>query len=139
MSPVSGSCHCGAVRFEVETDLSRASRCNCTICQRTGATSVIVKPAQFTLRSGKEMLASYSRMPEVASRFFCKQCGIHCYGAGTLEEIGGDFVSVNANCFDAVDPNVLPLVYWDGRHDNWQGGPKDRPWPVHADAARATA
>ena len=27
-----GSCHCGRVRFEVTTNLSRASQCNCSIC-----------------------------------------------------------------------------------------------------------
>ncbi|HSI04915.1 MAG: GFA family protein [Myxococcota bacterium] len=132
MKTIQGSCHCRAVRFAVSTDLSRASRCNCNICQRTGATAVIVKPAQFELLAGKEALASYTRTPEIGRRFFCKTCGIHCYGAGHLEEIGGDFVSVNANCFDEVDPNGLPIVYWDGRHDNWGAGTRDRPWPLLA-------
>ena len=31
-----GACHCGRVRFEVTTDLVRASECNCSICRKKG-------------------------------------------------------------------------------------------------------
>lgn len=24
---------------------------------------------------------------------------------------------------------------WDGRHDNWDGGPRATPWPIRAEAA----
>ena len=36
MQTLAGSCHCGAVRFEADLDLTQPSfRCNCTICRRT--------------------------------------------------------------------------------------------------------
>lgn len=135
MRTIQGSCHCRVVRFAVTTDLSRASRCNCNICQRTGVTSVFVQPGQFALLAGGDALTSYTRNPDIGRRYFCKSCGIHCYGEGHLEELGGDFVSVNANCFDEVDPNTLPVVYWDGRHDNWAAGSRAEPWPVQAGTA----
>ena len=37
-----GSCHCGAVRFEVDVDISAGSgKCNCTICTKMRLWSVI--------------------------------------------------------------------------------------------------
>jgi hypothetical protein len=37
---------------------------------------------------------------------------------------------VNLNTLDGVELAELELVYWDGRHDNWQAGPRDTPWPI---------
>lgn len=139
MKPITGSCHCGAVAFQAEVDLSNgATRCNCNICQRTGSTSIIIKPDQFKLVRGKERLVTYSRFPEIGSRYFCGTCGIHVYGEGNIPELGGAFVSVNANCFGDVDPNALTIKYWDGRHDNWQAGMRDTPWPTNG-AERVSA
>src|SRR5690606_31463096 len=32
-----GSCHCGAVQFDVEMELSGLATCNCSMCSRSGA------------------------------------------------------------------------------------------------------
>jgi hypothetical protein len=127
-----GSCHCGAVRFEVEVDASKGSRCNCRVCTKLGATTSIVKPAAFTLLSDESATFGYGN--EYGKREFCKTCGIFCFGRGHLEQVGGDYVSVNLNCIDGIDPSEMSLVYWDGRHDNWAAGPRPTPWPVNAPA-----
>jgi len=49
-----------------------------------------------------------------------------------LPQLGGDYVSINLNALDEVDPRDVKVVYWDGRHDNWQAGPRDIAWPVVA-------
>ena len=128
---LAGSCHCGAVRFEAElpADL-RGSRCNCSICTRTAVTSAIVKPAAFSLLSGSAELHDYAWGARISTRYFCKHCGVHCFGRGFLAEVGGDYVAVNLNCVEEVDVSELPLLHWDGRHDNWEGGPRSTPWPV---------
>jgi len=128
-----GGCHCGAVRFEVAIDLGKGGgRCNCSVCTKTAVTSAIVKPSAFTLLSGEGALTSYAWGYQISRRFFCRHCGVHCFGRGFLEEVGGDYVSINLNCVDDLDPATLPVIYWDGRHDNWQAGPRPTPWPVAA-------
>jgi hypothetical protein len=131
-----GGCHCGAVRFEVALAPDcRGSRCNCSICSKTAATGAIVEPGAFRLVSGESECGTYRWGHNVSTRYFCKHCGIHCYGAGHLAEVGGDFVSVNLNCLDDFDVNELTLVHWDGRHDNWMAGPRSTPWPLLAEAS----
>jgi hypothetical protein len=88
-----------------------------------------VKPPVFALLAGE---AERLVVPNsVGDRTFCRRCGVYCYGAGDLPELGGAFVSVNLNALDGIDPYALPVMYWDGRHDNWHAGPRPTPWPVH--------
>ncbi len=126
-----GSCHCGAVKFEVEIDLAAGvGRCNCSICTKLGATGGIVKPAAFHLLAGEEELSAYAWGAKVSQRFFCKRCGVYCFGRGHLDVLGGDFVSVSVNALDDVDADAQKINYWDGRHDNWAAGPRPAPWPI---------
>jgi hypothetical protein len=127
-----GGCHCGDVRFEATLDPAAGTRCNCTLCTKLGITGCIVKPAAFTLLTDPAALASYARHPEIAQRYFCKRCHVPCFGKGHLAQLGGDFVSVNLNALDGFDAGRAPVLYWDGRHDNWQAGPRATPWPVEA-------
>lgn len=125
-----GSCHCGAVRFEIDLDLGgKATRCNCTICHKTGVTGANTKPDAFRLLSSENALGTYAMSP-AATRYFCRTCGIHCFGKGDVPEIGGAFVSVNVNTLDDVDVGTLEIGYFDGRHDNWMAGLRERPWPI---------
>jgi hypothetical protein len=126
-----GTCHCGAVRFEVTIEPgARITRCNCTICRRTAVTGTIVKPAAWRLLSGDGNLQSYEWGGRIGTRFFCKTCGIHCFAPGHLDQLGGDYVSVNLNCFDDLELDEAKVLHWDGRHNNWHAGPRATPWPV---------
>src|SRR5215212_6456592 len=80
-----GGCHCGAVRFEVRLDLGAgASRCNCSICTKVSILNGIAKPDAWKLLSGEANLSSYEWGGKTARRFFCKTCGVHCFGLGHL-------------------------------------------------------
>jgi hypothetical protein len=131
MTKHTGSCHCGAVRFEAEVDLAAGvTRCNCTICTKTAWLAARMKPEQFRLLAGEEALGSYEWGGKVAKRHFCTKCGVYLYGKGYLEVLGGAFVSINVNALDGVEVNHLPVKHWDGRHNNWQAGMRDEPWAI---------
>jgi hypothetical protein len=76
--PLTGTCNCGAVRFEVAEPFAGASYCHCTRCQRrTGAAAspnARVAPGAFRIVRGEDRLRSWSP-PEGAEKFFCGDCG----------------------------------------------------------------
>jgi hypothetical protein len=89
-----------------------------------------VKPSAFRTLAGDDALGEYEWGGKTSKRYFCAHCGIHAFGRGHLAEVGGDYVAINANCLDGVDPNTLDVIYWDGRHNNWEAGPRKQPWPI---------
>ncbi|MFQ5642310.1 MAG: GFA family protein [Thiogranum sp.] len=78
---LTGSCLCGAVRYEINGAVERFYHCHCQRCRRTTgtghATNLLVRPeSSLTWTQGEELLRRY-RVPE-AERFyncFCSQCG----------------------------------------------------------------
>ena len=133
MTKHTGSCHCGAVAYEGLIDLTMTTHCNCSICTKTMVTGAKTDLASFKLLRGESELSGYQFGGKVATRYFCKHCGVQCFGKGFVEELGGDFVSININTLDDVDVHQLPLLHWDGRHDNWHAGPSPKPYPIRRD------
>src|SRR5262245_58050795 len=73
-----GGCHCGAVQFEAELDISAGTgKCNCSICSKMRLWSVEVKPEAFRLVAGEADLTDYRGRNTVAHHLFCKHCGMH--------------------------------------------------------------
>lgn len=118
-----GSCHCGAVTFEADLDLSAGTgRCNCSICAKKRAWGMTIKPDQFRLLSGESNLGDYQFGTMSGHHRFCRTCGIGAFGDGYVEQIGGAFVSVNIACLDDLSDEeraAIPVGYANGRDNAW--------------------
>lgn len=114
LSTRTGSCHCGAVRFEVDTDLSSVISCNCSMCQRAGTLLAFVPADRFRLLSGQDAMTDYQFNRMNIHHQFCKTCGIKPFGRGTATN-GAQMVAVNARCLDGVEIADLNIVVVDGR------------------------
>ncbi|ANQ85803.1 GFA family protein [Azoarcus olearius] len=121
-----GSCHCGAVRFEADIDLSQPTyRCNCSICRRTRFWPAVVKPDAFRLLAGAGELVQYRFNTGKNHHYFCRHCGVRPYGIGNETPMGKVY-GVNLGCLDDVTEEELaaaPITYVDGLHDRWQDSP----------------
>lgn len=109
-----GSCHCGAVQYEVEAPAElEVSECNCSICSRSGYLHLIVPKSRFHLLRGADNLQTYSFDSHEAKHLFCKTCGIKSF---YFPRSHPDGVSVNVRCLDDATIKAIHIEQFDGRH-----------------------
>ena len=127
-----GSCHCGKVHFKADIDLAAGTRkCNCTYCTKARTWNVIIKPEALHDVIGEENMGSYAdskRPVEYGKHMFCKFCGVRTFDRGYLEQIGGNYVSIQLASLDDASIDELisgPMTYSDGRNNNWMNPPTD--------------
>ena len=101
-----GSCHCGAVTFEIETDWPELTMCDCSICRRRNALMVKVHENRFRLLSGQEMLTEYRFHTMTARHFFCSTCGIYPFHR---KRVTPDYLGINVFCVEDFDPTGIPV------------------------------
>lgn len=110
-----GSCHCGAVTFEVQApEAIEVERCNCSICSKSGFLHLIVPLSAFKLLSGKDSMTTYRFNTGVAKHTFCSICGIKPF---YTPRSNPDGIDINVNCLD-TRPGTIEVVEFDGR--NWE-------------------
>ena len=95
-----GSCHCGAVRFRIETDFPELTTCDCSICRRRNALMVKVHESRFELLAGIDELTEYRFHTRTARHFFCKVCGIYPFHR---KRVTPDFFGINVFCLHDAD------------------------------------
>ena|SRR5688572_5200506 len=92
-----GSCLCGAVRFEVAGDLKPPDACHCTQCRKHSGhffVSADIPRAALTVR-GEEHVRWY-RSSEKVRRGFCGTCGSTLF----WDPVGRDWTAVAMGAFD---------------------------------------
>ena len=128
---LTGECFCGAVKYRIEGTLSDARSCHCSRCRKAfGAQASAyarVNQADFTWRSGEELLTSYTGLSGAGLQF-CSVCGSTLCGL-----YNGEVHGVTLGCLNG-DPDVeLKMHIFVGSKAGWEtiadGIPQHDEWP----------
>ena len=125
---ISGSCLCGAVRFEVTPPFATFRYCHCSRCQKASgaahAANAFLPATQFKWLAGEALVKRFD-LPG-AKRFavaFCTQCGTRVpHKINTTENI-----LIPAGLLDA-DPGARPAnsIFWQSKAA-WYLSPEELP------------
>lgn len=112
MTKLVGSCHCGAVRFQISGAISELTTCDCSICIKKNAVMTKVSQNNFQLLSDSANLSEYNWNTKVARHFFCKECGIYTFHRKRAQP---DHYGINIFCLDNFDVSKLETRATDGK------------------------
>jgi hypothetical protein len=106
-----GSCHCGAVAFEIITEFSHFTKCNCTLCVKKNAVMTKVRESQFRILAGAEVLGTYQWNMGIARHHFCQTCGIYTFH---YKRADSQTMGINVYCLNDADISKVPVIEVDG-------------------------
>lgn len=102
---LSGGCHCGAIRYEIDGKVEHAGLCHCSDCRRASGAPMVAWAAfrdkDFTVTQGKAVTRNSSGK---SMRSFCGQCGTGLWFHN--EEFLPGLVDVQIATLD--DPEAIP-------------------------------
>ena len=108
---LTGTCMCGAVRFEISKPLLGAAYCHCKRCQRRTGTafsvSGLTEPGSFAVVSGDDVVCTYRPDDDGWLKTYCSACGSQLY---TTHPENPDLVAIRLGALDQ-DPGVRPTVH----------------------------
>lgn len=75
---LSGGCHCGRVRYQVDGPVRDYAHCHCSICRRVHGAGFVswagVDAAAFSVLEGGDQAQVYASSENI-DRNFCRHCG----------------------------------------------------------------
>src|SRR5436190_599757 len=107
-----GSCHCGAVRFTINADITDIYTCDCSLCRRRSATMTSVKEDRLEITAGEDKLSLYQWNARIAKHYFCSVCGVYPFHK---KRSMPDHYGVNLGCLDDYTPNHHHVRQADGK------------------------
>ena len=97
-----GSCHCGAVAYEVDMALDGLIECNCSHCHRKGFVLGFVSPDAFRLTADGPQTEYLFNKHAIRHRF-CQACGVQTHARGVGPD-GSEMVAVNVRTLTDIEP-----------------------------------
>jgi hypothetical protein len=108
----SGACHCGAVRFEVESAAEEMTTCDCSLCVKKNALMIRVPANALRIVAGEEILSTYQWNTGRAKHHFCSRCGIYTFHRKRSDP---ESFGINIFCLEGFDSTELPVRATEGK------------------------
>ena len=100
------TCHCGAVEIEVnlQEEIDKLMRCNCSMCKRKGTMVTTVNREDLKIVKGEDKIKIYQFNTKVAKHHFCSECGVQTHN---LRRSDPNTYGINMGCIDEINVNEL--------------------------------
>lgn len=115
---ITGSCHCGAVKFELAETPEWLTICNCSLCRRIGAKWAHAEAAQITITMADGATIGYRQGDKTLTVHTCRTCGCTTHWDGMNPE-ESTRMAVNCAMADPDDIAGLRIRHFDGA-DSWE-------------------
>ncbi len=115
---ISGTCHCGAVRFELEGEPEQLVDCNCSRCRRLGALWAHADNTRVTIDAEPGATQAYVWGDRTLESHTCRTCGCTTHWL-SLKREEPYRVGVNCRMCDPESISHLRVRRLDGA-DTWQ-------------------
>ncbi len=115
---IRGSCHCGAVTFELAESPKWLTECNCSICRRIGAIWAHGDVGKFKVTYSEDATLDYLCGDKTLVIKTCKTCGCTTHWEN-LETPRHQHMAVNCRMADPKDIAALRIRPFDGA-EKWE-------------------
>lgn len=112
------SCHCGAIKIEMDEQPQSLTQCTCSICHRLGARWAYYTRRQVRVRGLAESGSYYLWGDKRIEFYHCKKCGCATHYE-SIEKEDDSRIAVNARMMRPGDVENVPLKTFDGA-DTWE-------------------
>ena len=106
------SCHCGAVKFAVETAPADVTDCNCPICRRLGALWAYYQRPQIRFEADNGPTDAYAWGRRSLEFHRCRSCG--CVTHWSAVDRSYERMGVNARLMSPEVLAKIPVSHFDG-------------------------
>ncbi len=115
---IKGSCHCGAVKFELNDEPEWLTRCNCSYCRRAGWLLAHTEVAKVELDYAPGDVIKYIHGDKMLYFVSCKHCGCTTHWEG-LDLEPTSRMAVNVLMAPPEEIDGIRVRHFDGA-DSWK-------------------
>jgi hypothetical protein len=137
---LTGSCLCGAIRYEVRVPIAELRACHCKDCQKstgTGASvNAMIKSADFRITQGTpRRFTKAADSGRTLHRFFCGECGSPLF---SRRELTPENMALRIGTLDDAPPMKIIANIWTESARPWAHiDPASQQFPGQPDAPTA--